>query len=121
MVSLGLWNIISGLSIGTGKTKIVGGSKALHHVLPDLVPPIDRQYTVRFFYHHTNLNRGDRVVFLEMFPSFYRIAREGAVALSQLLGKGWMSTSITKLIDNAIVGWVIKHYGVKEPDSGDSV
>ncbi len=32
----------------TGKpsrSKIVGGSKTLHHVLPELMPPIDRTYT----------------------------------------------------------------------------
>jgi hypothetical protein len=31
-----------------GSTVVVN-SKALHHVLPELIPPIDRQYTIRFF------------------------------------------------------------------------
>jgi hypothetical protein len=26
------------------RTQIVAGSKMLHHFLPDLIPPIDRQY-----------------------------------------------------------------------------
>ncbi|MGA8923203.1 MAG: hypothetical protein WB682_08655 [Candidatus Dormiibacterota bacterium] len=28
---------------------IVVNSKAFHHLFPDLIPPIDRQYTIRFF------------------------------------------------------------------------
>jgi hypothetical protein len=119
-VSAEIWQIISGLAVGIGETKIVSGSKALHHVLPELVPPIDRQYTARFFFHHKTFNQGDRTAFFEMFPSFHRIFCDGADQFSRLIGKGWMSTSTTKLIDNAIVGWVVKHSGVKEPDSGAS-
>jgi hypothetical protein len=33
-----LWTIIRSLEIGVGEAKIVAGSKALHHVLPNLVP-----------------------------------------------------------------------------------
>lgn len=119
-IALKLWRIISGLTIGIGETKIVSGSKALHHVLPDLIPPIDRQYTARFFFHHKTFNQGDRAAFFDMFPGFHRIARDGRDVLSELIGQGWMSTSATKIIDNAIVGWVIEHYGKKEPDSGIS-
>jgi hypothetical protein len=53
-----VWEIISNLAVGVGETRIVSGSKALHHVLPELVPPIDREYTLRFFFNHKNLNRG---------------------------------------------------------------
>jgi hypothetical protein len=28
---------------------VVVNSKALHHLFPDFIPPIDRQYTIRFF------------------------------------------------------------------------
>ena len=40
-----LWTIVSGLRVSPSDTQIVAGSKALHHVLPELVPPIDREYT----------------------------------------------------------------------------
>ena len=30
--------------------KLVANTKALHHILPDLILPVDRQHTVRFFY-----------------------------------------------------------------------
>jgi hypothetical protein len=103
-----LWNIISELRVGTSKTKIVAGSKALHHLLPGLVPPIDRQYTTRFFYSHTTYNQGDRKAFLEMFPCFHRIAVSCRSDIEPRLGTG-MNTSFTKVIDNAIVGYVLEH------------
>ena len=35
-----IWRVIAELKIGRGEATIVRGSKALHHLLPDLVPPI---------------------------------------------------------------------------------
>jgi hypothetical protein len=37
------------LKLSVSEATIVVNSKALFHVLPQLIPPIDRQYTVRFF------------------------------------------------------------------------
>jgi hypothetical protein len=37
------------LKVSISNATIVAHSKVLAHILPDLVPPIDRQYTVRFF------------------------------------------------------------------------
>lgn len=105
-VSDRLWALISRLRLGIGETRIVVGSKAMHHVLPNLVPPIDRQYTLRFFYHHTTLNQGDAVAFKEMYPHFYRIASSCRGAIQARLGHG-MNTSLTKVIDNAIVGYCL--------------
>jgi len=39
------------LKISVSAARIVANSKALYHLLPDLIPPIDRQYTIRFFRH----------------------------------------------------------------------
>lgn len=103
-----LWNIISRLRVGVGETKIVAGSKALHHVLPNLVPPIDRQYTLRFFYNHTALNQGDEMAFCEIYPHFRQIATSCRDTIESRIGKG-MNTSPTKVMDNAIVGYCLKH------------
>lgn len=59
-----LWEIIAHLRVSTSETQIVAGSKALHHVLPDLIPPIDRGYTTRFFVGQTQVPFGDRRAFL---------------------------------------------------------
>jgi hypothetical protein len=37
------------LRLSASGATIVVNSKALYHCFPDLIPPIDRQYTVRFF------------------------------------------------------------------------
>lgn len=111
-----LWSIISALNIGVGETKIVIGTKTLHHVIPELVPPIDRRYTLRFFFEQTNMNQGDHMAFAEMFPRFHHIAKTSAEEISSLIGVGSMSTSRTKIIDNAIVGYGIKRLRIKEEE-----
>jgi hypothetical protein len=112
-----LWSIISAFNIGVGETKIVIGSKTLHHILPELMPPIDRRYTVRFFFRHTTFNQGDQAVFAEMLPRFHTIASSRASEIARLVGVGSMSTSGTKIIDNAIVGWVLDRLGAPDEDA----
>lgn len=43
------------LKVSISEASIVANSKVLFHVLPELIPPIDRQYTWRFF--HAPLER----------------------------------------------------------------
>lgn len=44
-----LCDICFDLKVSQSESKLVGNSKALAHILPDIVPPIDRQYTLLFF------------------------------------------------------------------------
>ena len=37
------------LKVSKSKAMIVAHAKTLAHILPNLIPPIDRQYTIRFF------------------------------------------------------------------------
>jgi hypothetical protein len=104
-----LWTILRSLRVGAGETKIVANSKALHHLLPHLVPPIDRAYTLRFFYNNTALNQGDEVAFGEIYPCFHRIALARQEQIRGHIGRRPWNTSQTKVIDNAIVGFVVKH------------
>jgi hypothetical protein len=90
------------------KKKIVAGSKALHHVLPELVPPIDREYTLRFFFHTTNLPHREELAFRTVYPCFWKIATSCRKEIECRLGRG-MNTSITKVIDNAVVGYGLRH------------
>ena len=60
------------------KAKLVSGTKALHHVLPNLVVPMDRKYTQVFFGwqnpHYPSI--GQRECFLlEAFEAFACLAR----------------------------------------------
>jgi len=93
-------------------SKLVGVSKALHHFLPELVLPIDRRYTVNFFYNkklnkYPSLNNNDEEnIFLEIFEKSYVICKKLNLTEEDLTQK-W-DTSIPKLIDNAIIGFVEK-------------
>lgn len=111
-VTSSLWKVLDNLKVGVGKTKIVANSKALHHILPDLMSPIDREYVLRFFYNHTSLNRGDKVTFEEIYPYFHKIATVCKGKIVRHIGIG-MNTSQTKVIDNAIVGFVLKELKIK--------
>jgi hypothetical protein len=44
-----LWALIDELGVVDNNSRIVAGTKTLHHLLPDLIPPMDRQYTGGFF------------------------------------------------------------------------
>jgi len=37
------------LTVSISNSKIVGNSKTLAHIIPNLAPPVDREYTIRFF------------------------------------------------------------------------
>jgi len=41
-----LKKIFEGLNIMASGTSLVGNSKVMHHILPNVVPPIDREYTL---------------------------------------------------------------------------
>lgn len=101
-----LWDIIASLKVSTSRTRIVAGSKALHHVLPDLVPPIDRQYTFRFFVGQTQVHFGDERAFLEWFPLLCEVGDRARSDIDDAMQRrGFMATSISKVIDNAIMGF----------------
>jgi len=112
-----LWEIIANLRVGVGETRIVSGSKTLHHILPDLIPPIDRQYTLRFFYDNTMINGGDARVFREIFPLLRRISCESRDLIRGAVGKSPMGTSEAKIVDNAIVGFCLIHLRKRDEQS----
>lgn len=97
-----LWNVIDGLGIVKNEATIVAGTKTLYHILPKLIVPIDRAYTGLFFgWYPPEFQNGSRV-FRRTFRQFVRIAQQ--IDLEQFVGQGW-NTSITKVIDNAMIGF----------------
>ena len=108
-LTLQIWEILDGLQIGIGKTKIVASSKALHHLLPSLVPPIDREYTLNFFFNNKTLKQEGGDEFKEIYPHFQDIAVKCRSKIIPQLYQGMkMNTSETKIIDNAIVGFILQ-------------
>lgn len=97
-----VWDAMANLGIVENEALIVATSKTLHHLFPDLVPPLDRAWTGKFFeWSPIEMQRQQRRIFI---PAWAALARVAAVAQpSRLVGPGWR-TSATKLIDNAIIG-----------------
>ena len=106
-----LKQIFFGLRIMASKTALVGNSKVMHHMLPNIVPPIDRQYTLRYLYGATtianNVDKEWRRMREIMSHFFLPVARDAAFAAKAgdwiARGHPW-DTSVMKVIDNLIIG-----------------
>jgi hypothetical protein len=123
VVTNAIWEVINLLEVGIGGVKIVSGSKALHHILPELAPPIDRQYTLQYFLGKKNIKQRGEEEFKLIFPCFVSIAIQNRSEIEKALARGGgMNTSLTKVIDNAIVGYQVisgrepeRNKGLPEP------
>ena len=100
-----LWEILSNLRISSSETQLIAGSKALHHLLPHLLPPIDRQHTLRFVYGYNPTYGSEEQWFKRAYSCLWRIGFRKRDVIPQWVGKGF-HTSETKVIDNAIIGYV---------------
>jgi hypothetical protein len=95
--------LISTLNINGNYAKVVIGCKALHHLLPDLIVPIDRTYTGTFFaWPQPYFQNRQAEILREGLTMFNQLAR--ACQPERLIGAGWR-TSSTKILDNAIVAY----------------
>jgi hypothetical protein len=101
-----LEKIFFNIKVMESKRKIVGVSKALHFLLPDLVMPIDGKFTLPAFYGYNKISNTPE----KEFTDFWEIFKE-TIYITELLeltssdadGELW-NTSVPKLIDNAIIG-----------------
>src|SRR5712691_1910202 len=101
-----LWILISSLGVVENKAKLVAGAKTLHHLLPDLVPPMDREYTGAFFQLHLPEWQDptrQRRIFRIAYNQFVTVARR-VQPQQYVTGQGWR-TSRTKILDNALIGF----------------
>jgi len=92
-----LYEIFSNLHLMESKGRLVSNSKVMHFILPDLVMPMDRQNTLKFFFKNTNESNGH---FLRLFEFSHEIAKK--IDLTQYLDDKW-NLSVPKVIDNAIL------------------
>ncbi len=112
------WDIIAHVKVSTSRTQIVAGSKMLHHLLPDLIPPIDRQYTFSFFTGQ-KMVASDRAAFLDWYPQLAAIAVRCQQPIYDAIKRGgFMATGEAKVIDNAIMGFMQqRRKSISEPAS----
>ena len=119
-----LWLLIESLGIVENKAKIVAGTKALHHLLPDLVVPMDRAWTGRFFQFHLpewQDSASQRRIFRLAYRHFVDVARQ-VRPQQYVTGIGWR-TCRTKVIDNALIGFCKDELGTSLPleDAGNQI
>ena len=95
--------LVSVLNVVDNKARIFAGTKTLHHLLPDLVPPMDRAWTGAFFgWSVLDPQNNQSAILAEAFTAFAEVAR--ATQPSRLVGPGGR-TSATKVLDNALIGY----------------
>ena len=111
------WDVIAYVKVSTSRTQIVAGSKMLHHLLPDLIPPIDRQYTFRFFTGQKMVT-SDHAAFLDWFPRLAAIGARCQRPIRDAIKRGgFMATGEAKVIDNAIMGFMQQRWrGITDSD-----
>jgi hypothetical protein len=100
------WQIIAHVKVSTSRTQIVAGSKFLRHLLPDLIPPVDRRYTFRFFTGYQAVT-SDQTSFLDWFSKLAGIGNRCRASIYDVIVRGgFMATGEAKVIDNAIMGFM---------------
>jgi hypothetical protein len=111
-----VWLLIEEVDLVENEAKLVALTKTLHHLLPDLVVPIDRRYTGAFFgWSPARMQHGQRDLFMSAFRIFNQIAQ--AVDLPSRSGSAWRSAP-SKLIDNAIIAYCLQEVGAPEVKKG---
>lgn len=100
-----LWKAIESMGVVRNKALLVAGSKTLHHLLPDLVPPMDRAYTQTFFrWHPTQFQNNQVRCFGLAYKALASVARD--VGASEYVGTHPLHSSVSKVLDNGLVGLV---------------
>lgn len=99
------------LKVMKGSSQLVGFSKTLHHLLPDLIPPIDREYVLSFCGEAPPWKEPEK--FFDVLEVFHSICRN----LTENDCRGKWDTSVPKLVDHAIVGFMRKQ-AQKEKNPG---
>jgi hypothetical protein len=105
--------VFCGIRCMASGTSLVGNSKVMAHLLPRLVPPVDREYTLNFLFRHGQIKNGIEfewsklVEILQGF--FYPVAQSPRF---QSKAEEWLrrgdrfkwDTSTLKIVDNLVIG-----------------
>jgi hypothetical protein len=117
-----LGDVFRGIKCMKTGTSLVSNSKVMAHALPNLVAPVDRQYTLRFLFDSTNI-ANDRDQEWETLQAilrgfFYPVVRAETFRAK---AREWQAeqarfrwdTSPLKIADNLLIG-LLKREGVDE-------
>ena len=119
------------IRVSESHSQLVSSSKTLHHILPDIVPPIDRAYSLKFmgrtisyqiknFDQKTEKEKNDAldkkiakeisvaIEYMEMMKEFMN-DKNRLSKMKQYL-KDDFNTSLPKLFDNLVVAFVKRNF-----------
>jgi hypothetical protein len=85
------------------KPAFVSFSKAMHFMLPDLIVPMDRKYTLSFFGGEGRVSTGGFDLYRDIFRKYWLYATEHS-ELRNYLDTDW-TLSVPKLLDNLVIGY----------------
>lgn len=111
-----LRKVFCNLAVMESKRRIVGVSKTLHFLLPDLVMPMDGKFTMLYFYGYNKYSDDAEIEFKTFHDIFLNTGKTVArlkLTETDVDGKGW-NTSVPKLIDNVIIGFFTYHSKTKQ-------
>jgi hypothetical protein len=108
-----LEEIFKGVNVMASGTSIVGNSKVMAHMLPNIIPPIDREYTLKYLRGNTNIRNGldyewtlMKGIIADFFIPVARDEHFRSQAQDWILDQSqypW-DTSVFKVIDNLVIG-----------------
>lgn len=108
-----LTDICFKINASTTKSKVVACTKTLAHILPDLVPPMDRQYTLKFFGGSWNQSKdkeqAQKDFFEKVMRNMYDFLKENKIVKDMKDAAYWgiaSNTSLPKMFDNFIIVYV---------------
>lgn len=122
-----LHELYNKLEISNTNTKIVAFSKLMHFFLPNLVAPIDRRYTLNFFYYGIDewmdnfYGKNNKSVyisknedrqwerFVEIEKYFSEFTARNINILEKNINKNNWNQNIPKILDNLIIGRILTH------------
>ncbi|MEA2074417.1 MAG: hypothetical protein U9O85_01580 [Euryarchaeota archaeon] len=114
-------DIYCALRVSISDATIVAHSKTLAHILPHLIPPVDRQYTIRFFtqdnkqfftksgkYRLVNLPQGLDAQFADFkkYACWIKALFDRCNRQMFTIDKNSFNTSYPKIMDNLIMAFV---------------
>ena len=108
-----LREIFCGVKVMASGTTLVGNSKVMHHMLPNVIPPIDREYTLWFLRGNTTIRNDLETEWLlmkEIISQFFIPVASDTTFYSK--AEQWMKrnedypwdTSVLKVVDNLVIG-----------------
>jgi hypothetical protein len=108
-----LKDIFWGIKVMSSNTRLVGNSKVMHHLLPNIIPPIDREYTLDFIFGNKNIKNDieNEWMLMKAIISQFFIPIVSNPDFS-VISDYWMKkisiypwdTSTFKIVDNLVIG-----------------